>query len=118
MGMQNPFAFNNPVGILSKDDLIQAIRTDINSEFEAQLLYDAHANASDDPLVKAVLQSIRDEEKAHVGELLSLLNYLDPEGTKHFESGKGEVKDKMRELGMLGSARPGNANDRVVREIN
>ena len=61
----NPFQ-GNCDRKLSKEELIQAIRIDIASELEAMYLYEAHAMATDDPLVKSVLQDIREIGRAHV----------------------------------------------------
>ena len=85
---------------MTKEELIQAIRIDISSELEAMFLYDAHAMAADDPLVKKVLADIRDEEKQHAGELLALLRYLDPKTAEFICGGHGEVREMMEELGM------------------
>lgn len=98
--MPDPFAANLSGKKLTKYDLVQAIRTDIIGELEAIFLYDAHAEASDDPVVKAVLSDIRDEERAHCGELLSLLKYLDPATAEHLASGEDEVKEMMEQLGI------------------
>lgn len=98
--MPDPFAANLNEKKLSKYDLIQAIRTDIVGELEAIFLYDAHAEASDDPVVKTVLADIRDEEKAHVGELFTLLKYLDASEAEHLASGEEEVKEMMEKLGL------------------
>lgn len=98
--MPAPFAANLSGKMMSHYDLIQAIRTDIVGELEAIFLYDAHANATDDPVVKAVLADIRDEERAHIGELYALLKYLDPKEAEHLASGEGEVKEMMEELGL------------------
>ena len=95
----NPFQ-GNCDRKLSKEELIQAIRIDIASELEAMYLYDAHAMATDDPLVKDVLEDIRDEEKAHAGELLALLRYLDPKAAELLYEGHGEVREKMEKLNM------------------
>jgi rubrerythrin len=72
----------------------------IAGELEAIFLYDAHVLATDDPVAKKVLADIRDEEKAHVGELMSLLRYLDPNEAEHFASDEGEVKEMHEELGI------------------
>ena len=95
----NPFQ-GNCDRKLSKEELIQAIRIDIASELEAMYLYDAHAMATDDPLVKAVLQDIRDEEKEHAGELLALMRYLDPKAAELLYEGHGEVREMMEKLKM------------------
>jgi len=98
----NPFQ-GNVNRKLSKDELLQAIRLDIAGELEAIYVYDAHVQATDDPVAKAVISDIRDEEKAHVGELMTLLRHLDPEETAHFLSGESEVKEKLEELGIVPS---------------
>ena len=38
------------------------------------------------------LSDIRDEEKAHMGELVTLMRYLDPKETELFLEGEGEVE--------------------------
>lgn len=96
-GFANPFGANIPRKI-TKEELIQAIRLDISGELEAIYLYDAHVQATDDEVVKRVLGDIRDEEKAHVGELMTLLRYLDPKEAELFEEGEEEVKEMFEEL--------------------
>lgn len=95
----DPFGGNVPRKI-SKGELIQALRVDIAGELEAIFLYDAHAMATDDELAKKVLADIRDEEKAHIGELMTLLRHLDPAEAEHFASGEEEVREMMMELGI------------------
>ena len=95
----NPFSGNCNRN-LTKAELIQAIRIDIASELEAMYLYDAHAMDTDDPLVKRVLQDIRDEEKEHAGELLALMRYLDPAIADLLFEGHGEVREMMEKLNM------------------
>jgi len=60
---------------IDKEELIQAIRLNIAGELEAIFVYDAHVQATDDPVAKKWIADIRDEEKAHVGELMTLLRY-------------------------------------------
>lgn len=97
----NPFT-GNVNRKMTDQELAQAIRLDLASELEAIYLYDAHAAATDNPVAKKVLEDIRDEEKEHMGELLTLLVYLDPEEKKLFEHGEGEVKEMMEELKKMG----------------
>lgn len=96
----NPFS-GNVDRMISKTELLQALRMDIASELEAIYLYDAHAHATDDTLAKKVLLDIRDEEVAHVGELFTLMRYLDPTVAENILSGEGEVKVMMEELGII-----------------
>lgn len=95
----NPFQ-GNVNRKISKEELIQAIRLDIAGELEAIFVYDAHVQSTDIEVAKKVISDIRDEEKAHVGELMALLKILDPEEAHHFASGEGEVKEMLEALGI------------------
>ncbi len=95
----NPFQ-GNVDRKLTKEELIQAIRLDIAGELEAIYVYDAHVQATDDAVAKKVIGDIRDEEKAHVGELMTLLRELDPKEAELYASGEAEVKEMLRELGL------------------
>jgi len=79
-------------------ELAQALRIDIAGELEAIFLYDSHANATDNPVAKAVLRDIRDEEKTHMGELITLMRYLDKNEYELFADGEKEVKELLEEL--------------------
>lgn len=93
----NPFQ-GNIERKMSKEELIQALRLDIANELEAIYIYDAHVNATDDAKAIKVISDIRDEEKAHVGELMTLLRALDPKEMELFASGEAEVKEMLGEL--------------------
>ncbi len=97
--------FANPYGMeaprkLTDGELAQAIRVDLGGELEAIYLYEAHVLATDNEVAKKVLADIADEEKEHMGELLTLLEYLVPEEADHYREGSGEVKDMMEDLGI------------------
>jgi uncharacterized protein len=87
---------------MSKEELAQALRLDIAGELEAITMYESHILATDDPVAKAVLSDIRDEEKVHMGELITLMRYLDPTETEHFLSGEEEVKEMLDKLRVQG----------------
>ncbi|NLM73954.1 MAG: ubiquinone biosynthesis protein COQ7 [Clostridiaceae bacterium] len=98
-------AFGNPFTAnverkMTKQELIQAIRLNIAGELEAIYVYDAHIQATDDEFAKKVIADIRDEEKAHIGELMTLLRYLDPTEAEKFAEGEEEVREMMEELGI------------------
>ncbi|MGC4019302.1 MAG: demethoxyubiquinone hydroxylase family protein [Muricomes sp.] len=95
----NPFQ-GNVDRKMSKEELIQAIRLDIAGELEAIYLYDSHVQATDNEIAKTVIADIRDEEKAHVGELMALLRVLDPKEAELFASGEGEVQEMLEDLGI------------------
>lgn len=85
---------------ITKEELINAIRLDIAGELEAIYVYDAHVQATDIGVAKTVLADIRDEEKAHVGELMALLQILDPKEAEFFMEGQKEVREMMEDLGI------------------
>lgn len=96
----NPFV-GNVDRKMTNAELMQALRLDIAGELEAIYLYESHYLATDDPAAKAVLADIRDEEKAHMGELITLMRHLDPAETAFFLDGEGEVQEKLEELGIV-----------------
>lgn len=83
---------------LTDEELVQAIRLDIAGELEAIYLYDAHVQATDNVMAKTVIADIRDEEKAHIGELMTLLRTLDPKEAELFASGESEVREMLEGL--------------------
>jgi len=97
--MGDPFVGNVPKK-LSKDELIQALRVDIAGELEAIMAYDAHAYATDDQRAKTILYSIRDEERQHVGELIHLVEILDPQEAQFLAKGKQEVDQLLNQKGL------------------
>lgn len=95
----NPFSANVERKV-TKEELIQAIRLDVAGELEAIYIYDAHVQATDNQIAKKVLADIRDEEKAHVGELMALLRILDPREGELFAEGEEEVREMLEDLGI------------------
>lgn len=110
----NPFTANVNRK-MSKEELIQAIRLDIAGELEAIYLYDAHVQATDDEFAKKVIGDIRDEEKAHVGELMTLLRHLDPKEAEFFADGESEVKEMMEDLGIKEASLPGTTVGSLIK---
>ena len=101
----NPFSANVERK-MTKEELVQAIRADLAGELEAIYGYDAHVQATDDPVAKAVLADIRDEEKEHMGELLTLLKYLDPKEGNLYANGEREVVEMLEDLGIKPAETP------------
>lgn len=95
----NPFA-GNVDRKMTNAELMQALRLDIAGELEAIYLYESHYLATDDPAAKAVLADIRDEEKSHVGELITLMRHLDRKETEFFLDGEDEVQEMLTDLGI------------------
>jgi len=100
----NPFSGNVPERKMNSDELIRAIRLDIAGEFEAIHLYTAHAEATDNELVKEVLLDIANEERVHVGELQRLLVLLLEDEAELLAQGATEVDKEAARLGQKASS--------------
>jgi rubrerythrin len=96
----NPFVSNVPERKMNFEELTRAIRIDIAGELEAIHLYQAHAQATDNELVKEVLLDIADEERVHVGELQRLLTLLLDDEAELLAQGKAEVDAVAAKLGI------------------
>jgi len=87
----NPFIGNVPGRPLTKEELVRALRFDIAAEHEATHIYMAQADATDDPLAKAVLLDIANEEREHVGEFMRVLSILTGDEDQWLANGIAEV---------------------------
>jgi hypothetical protein len=94
----NPFSGKLPEGKLSMEELIRAIRLDLAAEHEAVHLYLAHADATDHPLAKKVLEDIADEERVHAGEFARLLSLLTGDEDALLAKGAREVDEMAAEM--------------------
>lgn len=89
----NSFKGNDCHKILTKDELIRAIRFSIAAEYEAIQMYEQIANSVDDENSKAILSEIADDEKVHAGSFLELLEKLSPEEKEFYEEGRKEFHE-------------------------
>jgi rubrerythrin len=80
---------------LSNEDLVQAVRADIIGEYEAVIGYEAHALAATDNRVKQILYQIADDEKKHVGQLLQLLQLLNPKEQQLIDQGRQTAQQNL-----------------------
>jgi rubrerythrin len=74
-------------------DIKEGIRNALISELEAINIYETLASSTNDEKIKTVLYDIAREEKAHIGELQTLLKELDKDYSKNLEKGKKEVEN-------------------------
>lgn len=81
---------------VSNFDTIQKARADLVGEIQAIIEYDAHANSTNDKLAKETWINIKNEELVHVGELLALLNYLDPSQKQYVDEGMKEFIERLK----------------------
>ena len=87
----NPFSGKIPDRPLTTGELIRAIRLDLAAEHEAVHTYLAHADATENPLAKAVLTDIANEERVHAGEFDRLLSILTGDEDEYLTRGAKEV---------------------------
>ena len=87
----NPFSGILPERKLTHEELIRALRLDLAAEHEAVHAYMAHADATDNPLAKAVLIDIANEERVHAGEFARLISLLTGDEDEHLGKGALEV---------------------------
>ena len=74
-------------------DTLQKARQDLIGEIQAVIEYDAHIHSTNDKLARQTWESIKNEELVHVGELLGLINYLDPEQKQYIQKGLVEFSN-------------------------
>ena len=98
----SPFSVLKNDRLLTREELIRAIRFMIAAEYEAIQMYQQTAESTDNPLAREVLLDIADEEKEHAGEFLRLLRELDPEEEKFYAEGYGEVEEMIEKIGKRG----------------
>jgi rubrerythrin len=97
--------FCNPFGTMAADrkltheELVRAVRFMVAAEYEAVQLYMQLVESTDNPLAKAVLEDVADEERVHAGEFLRLLKQLDPKEEEFYQEGAHEVEEEIEKLG-------------------
>jgi len=102
----NPFSGVVPGKKLSFNELTRCIRMSLAAEEEATHLYEAIAEATDNPLAKAVMLDIANEERVHAGEFQRLLELLLPDEKQLLADGAAEVNEMAESLGQSKSESP------------
>jgi rubrerythrin len=100
----NPFPGMTPEHKLTARELTRALRMALSAEEEAIHQYQALSDATDDPLAKAVLDDIANEERVHKGEFQRLINILLPDEANYLAQGAAEVDDKAAKVSKGASA--------------
>jgi len=94
----DPFYGNVPPRKMSLSELVRAIRLNVAAEEEATAVYEAHADATDNPVARKVLLDIANEERVHVGEFVELLEILTQDEKAWMENGYNEVREMAGEV--------------------
>ena len=77
-------------------DTLQKARQDLIGEIQAVIEYDAHIHSTNNSIARQTWQHIKHEELVHIGELLGLLNYLDPDQTQYVQKGLTEFMEQHK----------------------
>ena len=90
--------YNNPNSMGANDSkdfvTLQQARKDLIGEIDAIIQYDDHLHNTNNQLARETWRNIMSEEMVHVGELLALINYLDPSQLKHVQDGIKEFEER------------------------
>lgn len=78
---------------LNDAEVIRAIKLGIASEYESTQIYQQIMESTDKQDVKAVLQSIAEDEMHHAGKLLKLLEIISPLDAKEQQIGQEKASD-------------------------
>ncbi|MGN0960567.1 MAG: ubiquinone biosynthesis protein COQ7 [Christensenellales bacterium] len=76
-------------------DVVQKVRQDLIGEIQAIIEYDMHIHSTENMVARETWENIKSEELTHVGELLALLNYLDPSQMKFVQDGISEFNKRL-----------------------
>ena len=77
-------------------DTLQKARQDLIGEIQAVIEYDAHIHSTNNQLARQTWEHIKNEELAHIGELLGLINYLDPSQKNFVQKGLSEFLEMQK----------------------
>lgn len=77
-------------------DTLQKARQDLIGEIQAVIEYDAHIHSTNNIVARQTWHSIKNEELVHIGELLGLINYLDPEQKQFVQKGLSEFYELQK----------------------
>jgi rubrerythrin len=113
----DPFNQMTPGRKMTKRELVRALRLGIAAEEDATSLYEAHADATDDPLAKKVLQDIANEERVHVGEFQRLISILLADEDKWLADGAAEVNEMAAEVAGEAAAGAEGASGATVGDL-
>ena len=94
----NPFSGMVPGRMMTLEELVRAVRLSVAAEEEATHLYMALADATDNPLAKAVMIDIANEERVHVGEFQRLIQLLTGDEDKWLADGAAEVNEMAAQV--------------------
>jgi rubrerythrin len=112
----DPFYGNVPDRKMTVTELVRALRLNVAAEEEAAALYEAHADATDNPVARKVLLDVANEERVHVGEFTRLIDILTKgEEQAWINNGYAEVDEMVEEV-MRGDLEPATPAEKAAEE--
>ncbi len=91
----NSYSYNSN-NVLLNFDTLQKARQDLIGEIQAVIEYDGHIHSTNDKLARETWEHILKDELMHIGELLALLNYLDPTQKEYVQKGITEFNERLK----------------------
>ena len=90
----------NPVQVNATMDFdtLQKARQDLVGEIQAVIEYDEHIRNTTNKLARETWENIKHEELTHAGELMALINHLDPTQRQYVENGFKEFTERMNRM--------------------
>ena len=79
----------------SNFDTLQKAYQDLIGEIGAVSEYSAHIRSSNSKTARITWETIRNEELMHIGELLALIDYLDPSLQQFVNQGINEFNERI-----------------------
>ncbi|MDD6054789.1 MAG: hypothetical protein PUB81_05635 [Clostridiales bacterium] len=96
-GYVNNYVYGNTDRYNMADfDTLQKARQDLIGEIQAVIEYDAHIHSTNNRLAQETWNNIKNEELVHVGELLGLIDYLDPTQRQYVQKGVAEFMERTK----------------------
>jgi rubrerythrin len=83
-----PFSGQSLGRKMTDEELVRALRLDLEAEMDAINLYESHLQATDNEEAKKILEHVIKEEKDHVVLFSELLKTLDPEQAEIWSGGE------------------------------
>lgn len=91
LNQENPVQVNATMDF----DTLQKARQDLVGEIQAVIEYDEHLHNTTDRLARETWENIKHEELTHAGELMALINHLDPTQKQYVDDGIKEFTERM-----------------------
>jgi rubrerythrin len=107
----DPFNQMTPKRMMTTRELVRTLRLGIAAEEDATSIYEAQADATDNPLARKVLQDIANEERVHVGELQRLISIILADEDGWLADGAAEVNEMAAEVAAEAAAPPASVGD-------